>query len=634
MTTEKQSEKQRKSDLERLQKLLLGNDRSRLNLLDKRVSDFESRSSDVAEVLPDAFERIANDPVLEAELEKPMVRTIRASIKRDAPAFAEYLFPVMGPAIRRAVADALKSLVQRINVAMENSFSIKGLRWRLEAARTGIPFAQVVFRHTMRFAVQETFLIARDTGLVLAHAHRDENLVLDEDAVAAMLTAIQSFIQDSLGMSSDDPLRSAELGDRTLWVINGPDAILACIISGSPPRALRDELMVLLESIHARYGERFDENDDSLANDSGMRILMDQSLREELDDQRASSNRRKAVIYWSIAIIILLVFAGWKIWQESQQRQFETSVVDLMKSQPGYVVSSSFREDGNLVIEGLRDPLTPGPEALIAGNSLPAQNLEFRFKPFLSLEPALVEQNLRNSLGLTDSTNLILKNGTLAVSGQLGSEQKGRLTRLAGVHPLINTIDLSGTRLNAEDALNLARTQLDVPDTVELTTIDGRIMVSGHSPISWYLEKSETSQIFGGWETSFEPLLNELQIRQRSEVNQMNGTAFYFTRQDRLSRESLAELDTFAQALADQLQSSAQLGIDYSITLIGHVDGTGTAEQNELTSQQRVRVVGDRLVESGIELKQLQSEFAAWNSGSENLSQRRVTVRIEEEDLQ
>ena len=277
MTTEKQTEEQRKDDLERLQRLLLGDDHSRLNLLDKRVSDFESRSNDVAEVLPDAFERIANDPVLEAELEKPMMRTIRASIKRDAPAFAEYLFPVMGPAIRRAVADALKSLVQRINVAMENSFTIKGLRWRLEAARTGVPFAQIVLRHTMRFTVQEAFLIARDTGLVLAHAHRDENLVLDEDAVAAMLTAIQSFIQDSLGMSSDDPLRSAELGNRTLWVINGPEAILACVISGTPPRTLRDELMALLESIHARYGERFNESNDTLANDIGLRVLMQQS---------------------------------------------------------------------------------------------------------------------------------------------------------------------------------------------------------------------------------------------------------------------------------------------------------------------------------------------------------------------
>ena len=72
-----------------------------------------------------------------------------------------------------------------------------------------------------------------------------------------MLTAIQSFIQDSLGMSSDDPLRRAELGDQRLWVIYGPEEILACVICDTPSRGLHVELMGFLESIHARYGERF-----------------------------------------------------------------------------------------------------------------------------------------------------------------------------------------------------------------------------------------------------------------------------------------------------------------------------------------------------------------------------------------
>lgn len=632
MTTEKQTEEQRKDDLEQLQRLLLGDDHSRLNLLDKRVSDFESRSNDVAEVLPDAFERIANDPVLEAELEKPMMRTIRASIKRDAPAFAEYLFPVMGPAIRRAVADALKSLVQRINVAMENSFSIKGLRWRLEAARTGVPFAQVVMRHTMRFAVQEAFLIARDTGLVLAHAHRDENLVLDEDAVAAMLTAIQSFIQDSLGMSSDDPLRSAELGNRTLWVINGPEAILACVITGSPPRTLRDELMALLESIHARFGERFTENNETLANDIGLRLLMQQSLREELDEQKAASKRGKAYFYWAIAISLLIVLAGWKSWQEYQQREFESRVIDLFKSQPGYVVSSSSRQNGILLIDGLRDPGTTTPASLLNDQGLTDEGLQFRFKPFLSLEPGLILKNLRTSMGLTDSTGLALNDGTLLVDGVLSGNQAERLTRLAGVHPLINAVDLSGTNLSGEEALQLARVQLDAPDSVEMTALDGRIAVSGNSSVSWYLEKSGTPQVFGGWEVDFGPLLGELKNAVRTNADQLDGTEIFFTQRDRLSPESTSTLDAFVQQLSGLQNTSTSLGIDLTITLIGQVDGTGTAQQNEQTSRKRVKVVRDSLVSAGVDPKHIQSKYPAWNSGSENLSQRRVTVRITGKD--
>lgn len=628
MTTEKQTENQRKDDLERLQKLLLGDDHGRLNLLDKRVSEFESRAADVAEVLPDAFERISKDPVLEAELEKPMVRSIRSAIKRDPPAVAEYLFPIMGPAIRRAVADALKSLVQRINAAMEHSFSIKGLRWRLEAARSGVPFAQIVLRHTVRFAVQEAFLIARDTGLVLAHAHRDENLVLDEDAVAAMLSAIQSFIQDSLGMSSDDPLRSAELGDRTMWVINGPEAILACIISGTPPRDLRDELMALLESMHARYGERFDETGDDLADDIGLRVLMQQSLREELDDQQNSVKRSKAPIYWSLVIAALIALAGWKTWQEGQKRQFESRVVELLRSQPGYVISSSHRHNGILLIDGLRDPATPGPETILMTQGLSQQGLEFRFKPFMSLEPELALQAIRSSLGAGDLIGLELKNQTLLVTGVLQGDQEQRLSRLAGAHPLINTVDLSGTVLNAEDAVRLARLQLEAPDTVELTPVDGRIMVSGNADIAWYLEKSEVPDQFGGWEVDFEPLLLELQTLLLDDAEELNESAFFFTRLDRLTTDSTADLDAFAQQLSGLLKNAGRLGIELTITLIGHVDGTGTAEQNARMSRKRANVVQDRLIRAGIDPGKLLTENPTWNSGSENLAERRVTALI------
>jgi len=631
LTTEKQTQERRKNDLERLQKLLLGEDRSRLHLLDKRVSDLKSRSSDVAEALPDAFEHIANDPVLEAELEKPMLRAIRASIKRDTPAFAELMFPVMGPAIRRAVADALTSLVQRINAAMENSFSIKGLRWRLEAARTGMPFAQIVLSHTMLYAVQETFLIARDTGLVLAHAHRDENLVLDEDAVAAMLTAIQSFIQDSLGMSADDPLRSAELGDRTLWVINGPEAILACIISGTPPRALRDELMELLESIHARYGERFDETGDDLENDMGMRVLMKQSLREELDEQQASGKRRKAFFFWAAAITALIIIGGWRTWGEYQKRKFESQVLDLFKNQPGYVVSSGHRQNGTLMIEGLRDPGAPDPDSVLAARGLTDQGLAFRFKPFWSLESALVLQRLRDSLGLDSSTTLELNNSTLMVDGMLHSNQANRLENLVAVHPLINALDLSGTRLQAEDAVELARLQLNAPDSVEMTAANGRILVSGYSDVGWYAEASAEPRVFGRWKVDFEPLVAELQARLRDHAAQLNETTFRFTRQGYLTPDSSAALEEFARQLPDLFQDAASLGIDLKLTLIGQVDGTGTAEQNKLISQKRAKVVYDMLTGMGVDPEQLRSELPAWNPGGENPAQRRVTVRLAEE---
>ena len=434
-------------------------------------------------------------------------------------------------------------------------------------------------------------------------------------------------------MSSDDPLRSAELGDRTMWVINGPEAILACIISGTPPRNLRDELMALLESMHARYGEHFDETGDALANDIGLRVLMQQSLREEVDEQQASGKRSKAPIYWSLAIAALIVLAGWKTWQENQKRQFESRVVELFRSQPGYVISSSDRQNGILLIDGLRDPATPDPETILTAQGLQQQGLEFRLKPFMSLEPELVLQTIRSSLGLGDLTGLELKHQTLVVNGVLQDDQAQRLSSLAGAHPLINAVDLSGTGLNAEEALRLARVQLDAPGTIELMPANGRIMVSGNADIAWYLEKSGVPRQFGGWEVDFGPLLVALQTRLRADAEKLDESAFFFTRLDRLTSDSTADLDAFAQQLSGQMQVAGRLGTNLTVTLIGHVDGTGTAEQNARTSDKRVNVVQDRLIRAGIDQSKLMSEHQAWNRGSENLAERRVTAHIKVENL-
>ena len=80
------------------------------------------------------------------------------------------------------------------------------------------------------------------------------------------------------------------------------------------------------------------------------------------------------------------------------------------------------------------------------------------------------------------------------------------------------------------------------------------------------------------------------------------------------------------------LQSSRELGVGLTVTLAGQADGAGTAEQNERMSRKRVKVVRDRLISNDIDPGLLQAEYAAWNSGSESLAQRRVTVRIAEEE--
>src|SRR4029078_12088820 len=120
------------------------------------------------------------------------------AVKRDPQAVADAIFPVMAPAIRQAIATTFNQLIQSLDRSLEHSLSLKGLKWRLEAFRTGKSFAEVVLYHTLLFRVEYVFLIHRETGLLLQHVSRDGGEGKNAEIIAGMMTAIKSAWQDLL----------------------------------------------------------------------------------------------------------------------------------------------------------------------------------------------------------------------------------------------------------------------------------------------------------------------------------------------------------------------------------------------------------------------------------------------------
>ena len=101
--------------------------------------------------------------------------------------------------IRKAIAETMAALVRSINSAVEHSLSPRGIKWRIESWRTGVPYAQVVIKHALIYRVEQAFLIHAETGLLLAHATAPGLQVPDADLISGMLTAIQDFVSDSFG---------------------------------------------------------------------------------------------------------------------------------------------------------------------------------------------------------------------------------------------------------------------------------------------------------------------------------------------------------------------------------------------------------------------------------------------------
>ena len=573
-------------DLERLRELILGEDMGQLHQIFRRVKDPELRTGDVAEVLPGAMNRTIEDPVTRPAIQRPIVETIRGAIRSDAESFAEALFPVLGPAIRRAVADSLKSLVQRINVALEHSFTIKGLRWRLEAARSGVPFAQIVLRETMLYAVQEVFLIQPDSGLVLAKVRRDETLVLDEDAFSAMLTAIQAFIQDSLGMPMGEKLRSAELGESSLWVISGPDAVLACVFSGSPPLDLRNQMMDTLETLHAQYGDQFRQPPEQLEGHPGIAALLQETLKEEVAEASEASAKTKQWVFWGGVGMLLMLLLVWGAWGAYQFNRLEQQVASRFEAEPGYLLTTHETRDGKLLLVGLRDPLAASPESLLQSISVDAEDVSLAFRPYQSLEEEIIIRRLRSALG--DDPNLVLQiSGTsLQVRGTLTEAQFAMLEELSGTHPVIRSVDLSQVRRAGQDAADAGATA----------------------------EAKANAAL-------------DLQHQQLNALlSRIDGQTIIFTQQLEISPVARKQLDVLADNLLELHGLAAALQQDLNLTLEGFADGSGSPARNRELSMGRARKVQSELSNRGIDPAQFTLDMGHWDRGGVDPKQRKAVI--------
>lgn len=62
---------------------------------------------------------------------------------------------------------------------------------------------------------------------------------LDAEMISAMLTAIQEFVRESFGVREGEGLEAVQVGELSVWIEQGPHAILACIVRGSAPPELK-----------------------------------------------------------------------------------------------------------------------------------------------------------------------------------------------------------------------------------------------------------------------------------------------------------------------------------------------------------------------------------------------------------
>jgi OOP family OmpA-OmpF porin len=417
-------------DLSELRNLLLAPEQTQLDRLQERLDDPVLRTHEVSRLLPGALTLQKDDPVLTAVLTPHVEQAFFTSLRRSPQAIVDAIAPIMGPAIRQAIRQALQSLTQSLNQTVEHSFSLKGLRWRIEAWTTGRPFAEVVLLHTLRYRVEQAFLIHRDTGLLLQHVATETAIVRDQEMVSGMLTAIRNFVHDSFGDQRERDLNSFQVGEFTVWIQQGTNALLAVVIRGTAPETFHDFLQDTLDHIHLTQADALV----SFNGDASSFASTQPNLEACLQSQYEAPAQKPSPVLVAIGLLLLLGLLLWG-WGSYRDGQRWDSLVDRLKSEPGLVITTAQDHGGRYELAGLRDPLATDPTSLIATSGLQADRIRSTWSPYYALDSRFILSRARTMLQPPDTVTLALEGETLVASGTAQEDWAREARRIAPFIP-------------------------------------------------------------------------------------------------------------------------------------------------------------------------------------------------------
>jgi outer membrane protein OmpA-like peptidoglycan-associated protein len=429
------------SGFEELRKTLFGDEQRRLSELERVVLHKEALAASMAPALAGALRIAGRDTHDLAEaLQDPLIEATALAARRDTYRLSEALAPIMGASIRKGITGAMRTFLEHIDTMARQACSINGLRWRFEAWRTGVPLDQVVLKYTLRYQVQDVFLIHRASGLLLAHVAVKADMAVDQDAIAGMLVAIQDFAKDAVFTRGNDALQTIDSGQSTIWLCHGELALLASVIRGAPPLELRAELQTVLDDLHALYQQPFKG---FVSNNVPLPELAEH-LRPLLKTELRNAEPRKSGVALPAGIVGLLIAmpAAYYGWQQFTERQAIGRLEHLFGAEPGYYVTHVSQVAGRYIVRGLADPVALRKSAeLLQRTGLRADQVQLSLAPYLSLEPTFVQARIDDALRPPPGVTVKIEGSRLLMTGTAGLAWKQRAEVIAAAMPYFDSVD-------------------------------------------------------------------------------------------------------------------------------------------------------------------------------------------------
>lgn len=190
-----------------LRDLILNTEKEQLHNLETHIKDPKQRSKDMAEILPNALLQVTEQDELAAALQSPVDRCFQNSIQKNPKPFAKAIMPVIGPVLKKTIAEALRSVRELLH---EQQSHLQTIETRVNKIEQG----QLTDLLNRLAYIEQAVAYFNDLEQQVNHLERNKvaQLYTQIDGVTLQLQEVSLHIQKHIDSSEADVIK--QLGSR------------------------------------------------------------------------------------------------------------------------------------------------------------------------------------------------------------------------------------------------------------------------------------------------------------------------------------------------------------------------------------------------------------------------------------
>ncbi len=206
----------------------------KIDELRKEIKERERLELNVGPLIEERLEEMrVNFPELYGEM---ITKTIKHQINESRDEMVDALYPIIGKMIKKFIQKEIELLVERFEQSVNRSFNLKSLFGKKKSKNE---VKREALTDALPPELNDVFVIENESGLLMGSYSKYK--VVDKDMIAAMLTAIKSFVEDAFNNHNQN-LEWIEYETYKVYIITFKRLSIACTISGVPHKQYKTEL--------------------------------------------------------------------------------------------------------------------------------------------------------------------------------------------------------------------------------------------------------------------------------------------------------------------------------------------------------------------------------------------------------